>query len=226
MPELPEVETVKNQLKKRLIGKSIKQVKINYNQVIEYPSVTNFSKNIINQEFIDIKRRGKWLIFELNDYYLLSHLRMEGKYNFRNKNDIINKHEHIIFTLNDGIQLRYQDTRKFGKMHLIEKDKIDVVGPLIKLGLEPWDERLDKYYLKKKYMKKSIPIKTLLLDQNIIAGIGNIYADEILFLSNINPYTKPSQLSDNDLDNIIKSKGNDSNEWRHLINELRNDDNE
>ena len=205
MPELPEVETVKNQLKKRLIGKSIKQVKINYNQVIEYPSVTNFSKNIINQEFIDIKRRGKWLIFELNDYYLLSHLRMEGKYNFRNKNDIINKHEHIIFTLNDDIQLRYQDTRKFGKMHLIEKDKIDVVGPLIKLGLEPWDERLDKYYLKKKYMKKSIPIKTLLLDQNIIAGIGNIYADEILFLSNINPYTKSSQLSDNDLDNIIKN---------------------
>ena len=165
MPELPEVETVKNQLKNRLIGKSIKEVKINYNDIIEYPSIDNFKKNIINQEFIDIKRRGKWLIFELNDYYLLSHLRMEGKYFFHNKKDIVNKHEHVIFILNDDIELRYQDTRKFGKMHLIEKNKIDIVGPLVKLGLEPWDDKLDKYYLKQKYSRKNIPIKTVLLDQ-------------------------------------------------------------
>lgn len=204
MPELPEVETVKNQLKERLIGKRIKKINIRYNDIIEYPSINIFTNNIINQEFIDIKRRGKWLIFELNDYYLLSHLRMEGKYNFHNNNDPINKHEHVIFTLSDNIELRYHDTRKFGKMHLIEKNKIDVIGPLIKLGLEPWDERLDKYYLKQKFQRKNIPIKTVLLDQNIIAGIGNIYADEILFLSKINPYTKASILEDKDLDNIIK----------------------
>ena len=87
VPELPEVETVKNQLKLRLIGKKITQVKLNYNDVIEYPSIEKFTKSIIDQQFIDIKRRGKWLIFELDNYYLLSHLRMEGKYYFHKKED-------------------------------------------------------------------------------------------------------------------------------------------
>lgn len=205
MPELPEVETVKKQLKLKLIGRRINKVNILYNGLIEYPSIQLFQKNIINEEILDINRRGKWLIFELNNYYLLSHLRMEGKYSFHSPKDIINKHEHIIFSLDNNEELRYQDTRKFGKMHLIEKNKIDVLGPLIKLGLEPWDDRLDKYYLMKKYHRKNIAIKTVLLDQSIIAGIGNIYADEILFLSKINPYTKASLLKESDLDNIIKN---------------------
>lgn len=205
MPELPEVETVRKQLKLRLIGKKISKIDVRYNDIIEYPNVDEFQKKIINQEFIDIKRRGKWLVFELNNYYLLSHLRMEGKYNFHNKNDILNKHEHIIFSLDNNQELRYHDTRKFGKMHLIEKDKIDVKGPLVKLGLEPWDEELDKYYLIKKYHNKRLPIKTVLLDQSIIAGIGNIYADEILFISKINPYKKACDLEDREIERIIKT---------------------
>ena len=203
MPELPEVETVKNTLKLEVLNKTIKNVEVLWD-LIDYPSIDEFKKQIINQTIIDIKRRGKWLMFELNNYYLLSHLRMEGKYHIRNKGDKVSKHEHIIFEFSDDTELRYNDTRKFGKFHLIEKDKVYNVEPLCELGLEPWDELLNTKYLKEKYSTKKLPIKTVLLDQSIITGIGNIYADEILFLSGINPMKKCSELKSVELNNIIK----------------------
>lgn len=203
MPELPEVETVKNNLKLIVLNKTIKSVEILYN-LIDYPSIDEFKKNIVNQTIIDIKRRGKWLMFELNNYYLLSHLRMEGKYHIRKYGDIINKHEHVIFRFLDDSELRYNDTRKFGKFHLIEKDKVYSVPPLNELGLEPWDNNLNVFYLKEKYKNKKLPIKTVLLDQSIITGIGNIYADEILYKSSINPLKKCNELNDLELNNIIK----------------------
>ncbi len=202
MPELPEVETVKNTLKGKVLNKTIKKVQVLWN-LIDYPEVEKFKERIINQQIIDIKRRGKWLMFELNDYYLLSHLRMEGKYLIRKNGDEVTKHEHVIFTFDDNTQLRYHDTRKFGKMHLIEKDKVYKMKPLNELGLEPWDNNLTVDYLKDKYSTKKLPIKTVLLDQSIITGIGNIYADEILFLSHINPLCKCCNLSNEELEQII-----------------------
>lgn len=201
MPELPEVETVKETLKRKILNQKIIGIKVLYPQIIEYPSVQEFKKQIINQTIIDIKRRGKWLLFELNDYYLLSHLRMEGKYNIKS-NEEINKHEHIIFYF-ENFNLRYQDTRKFGRMYLYKKDEIYNKKPLNELGLEPWDSNLNEGYLKEKYKKIKKPIKEVLLDQSIIVGIGNIYADEILFLSKINPYKKPNELTSEELKNII-----------------------
>lgn len=202
MPELPEVETVKETLKKKLLGKIIKNVEIYHNNIIEYPTVEEFKLSIINQKINNMDRYGKWLIFELDDYYLLSHLRMEGKYFFRTNLDVRNKHEHVVFTLDD-IELRYMDVRKFGKMWLIGKDKINTIGPFIEMGLEPWDRSLTIDYLKNKYSKKRLPIKTVLLDQSIIVGIGNIYADEILFLSNINPLIPAKDLTYKNLSDII-----------------------
>jgi len=204
MPELPEVETVRLKLKTIVLNKKIVDVNILYGNIIEFPSSDEFKKQIINQTINDIKRLGKWLMFELDDYYLLSHLRMEGKYNFKNKNDLIDKHEHVIFLFDDNTELRYKDTRKFGKMHLIKKEDVYNVKPLNELGLEPWDLKLNINYLKEKYKNKKLPIKTVILDQNIITGIGNIYADEILFLSKINPLKKCNELSDIELENIIK----------------------
>ena len=204
MPELPEVETVRQGLKKLLLGRIIKRVCVYYDGIIEYPSVLEFTSNIENQRINDIDRFGKWLIFVLDDYYLLSHLRMEGKYFIKDASDELNKHEHVVFKLDNDSELRYMDVRKFGKMHLIPKDKIKDIGPLIDLGLEPWDKKLDISYLRDKYKNKKLPIKSVLLDQSIIVGIGNIYADEILFLAKINPYTRAMDLDDNDLFNIIK----------------------
>ncbi|MGE5456393.1 MAG: DNA-formamidopyrimidine glycosylase [Ignavibacteriales bacterium] len=203
MPELPEVETVKESLKKQLLNKKIVDVNIYYSNIVEYPTTDEFKIRIIDQMINNIERRGKWLMFELNDYYLLSHLRMEGKYNLTSPSTSINKHEHISFLLDDNTELRYQDTRKFGRMHLIKKEDIFNTKPLNELGLEPWDKNLTIDYLKLKYKNKKLPIKTVILDQSIIVGIGNIYADEILFLSKINPLKKSNELSNKELQSII-----------------------
>lgn len=203
MPELPEVETVKNTLRKQVLNKVIETSTVYWDNIIAYPEVEEFNKKIKNQKITDIKRRGKWLMFELDSFFLLSHLRMEGKYFIRKKHDERNKHEHVVFTFTDGTELRYHDTRKFGKMYLLEKENVFDLKPLNELGLEPWDDELNPNYLKEKFHTK--PIKTELLDQRIIVGIGNIYADEILFLSKIHPLRSAVELSDADLFNIINN---------------------
>ena len=203
MPELPEVETVKNALKRLVLNKKIKGVDIFHNNIIATPNIEEFKEKIKDQTINDIKRRGKWLLFELDNYYLVSHLRMEGKYFLKDKTEERNKHDHVIFDLGNE-ELRYNDTRKFGKMYLVDKEKLETSKPLNELGLEPWDEKLDINYLREKYKNKKIAIKSVLLDQSIITGIGNIYADEILFLSKINPLKKPIDLTDDELNDIIK----------------------
>ena len=205
MPELPEVETVKETLKKKVLNKIIKDVRVIYPNIIENVDSNTFISNLKNQTIIDITRRGKWLIFHLNDYYLLSHLRMEGKYFLKESSEETTKHQHIIFDFTDNTSLRYNDTRKFGRMYLTTKDKLEELKPIQELGLEPWDPNLTVTYLKDKYKTKRLPIKTVILDQGIITGIGNIYADEILFLSNINPYIPCYKLNSEDLNNIIKN---------------------
>lgn len=205
MPELPEVETIKETLKSKLINHTIKGIKILYPNIIEYPNVEQLKQEITGETIHNLIRRGKWLLFELDHYYLLSHLRMEGRYLFRTSNDPIEKHEHIIFQLENDMELRYKDTRKFGRMHFITKENLYKQKPLLNLGLEPWDEKLNIQYLKEKLKQKTIPIKTSLLDQSIIAGIGNIYANEILFLSTINPLKKSNHLNDKELNKIIQN---------------------
>lgn len=203
MPELPEVETVKETLKKQILNKMITEVEVFYEPIIA-TSISVFKEKIQNKTIMDIQRRGKWLLFDLEDSILLSHLRMEGKY-FLLKNEEVSKHEHVVFHFADNTTLRYHDTRKFGRMYLLEKKDAYQQKPLCELGLEPWDQLLTVNYLKQCYRNKTIPIKSVLLDQTIVVGIGNIYADEILFMSHINPYTLPSCLQENDLKMIIKN---------------------
>ena len=203
MPEIAEVETVRNTLKKRILNKRIKKVEVYYEPMIE-SDIDAFKKNLVGESFIDIKRRGKWLIFETEKYYLLSHLRMEGKYFIKDKQEIKDKHEHVIFTFIDDTTLRYADTRKFGRMNLILKTEIDNTECIKKQGLEPGDKKLTADYLLKKFEKKQLPIKTVLLDQTIISGLGNIYANEVLFAAGINPLTKACNLTKEDCERIVK----------------------
>ncbi len=205
MPEKPEVITVARKLENKLIGRKILETLVYYNKMIDYPSVDEFKEKIKNQEIYEITTRGKWIVMTLDDYFLLFHLRMEGKFFFRTKEDEKNKHEHVIFKLDNGVELRFADVRKFGKVMLIEKDKINTMKPYTELGLEPWDKNLTSNYLKEKYSKKTLPIKSVLLDQSIVTGIGNIYADEILFLSKINPLTKAKDLTDKNRKDIIEN---------------------
>lgn len=202
MPEIAEVETVRNTLKKNILHKKIIKVDIYYSKMIE-SNINDFKNNLINEEFIDIKRIGKWLIFELKDYYLLSHLRMEGKYFIKDVTQPLSKHEHIVITFFDNTDLRYHDTRKFGRMNLIKKDDINNVEALNKQGYEPNSKQLTKSYLYNKICKKNLAIKTLLLDQTIISGLGNIYADEVLFESGINPLKKGNEITLDECQKII-----------------------
>lgn len=204
MPEIAEVETVRRTLLQKIINHKIIDINVICDKIIE-SDLTSFKNNIINQEFIDIKRRGKWLIFELNDYYLLSHLRMEGKYFLKQHNEAIDKHEHIVFKLDRGIDLRYHDTRKFGKMILCKKEELYNLKPIKKQGIEPNDDKLTIQYLKDKLKNKNLPIKSILLDQTIISGLGNIYANEVLYDAKINPLKKGKDLNEKELKEIINS---------------------
>lgn len=205
MPEKPEVITVVNSLEKRILGKTIKKADVYWDNIIEYPGVDDFRKYIKNQTITELSCRGKWIVITLTDYLLLIHLRMEGKFFFRDKEEERNKHEHVVFTLDDNVEWRFHDVRKFGKMLLIEKDIAWKRKPLIELGLEYDDKSLDGTYLYKKLSTKTIPIKTSLLDQSIIAGIGNIYDDEILFSSHILPTTSSNKITKKQCDDIIKA---------------------
>jgi len=205
MPEKPEVITVAKKLSLRLIGKKIVSVKVLWKNIPEKITPEEFENKLKNEEILEITTRGKWLVFHLTDYLLLVHLRMEGKFFFREKGEAIRKHEHVIFTLDSNEELRFSDVRKFGKMRIIPKENPEQYEPFLSLGLEPWDKSLTPDYLLEHYKKKILPIKTTLLDQSIITGIGNIYADEILFLSKLNPETPTRNLTKRDCRNIIEN---------------------
>lgn len=200
MPELAEVQTVREVLKKQILNKKIKDIKILYDRIIEN-DLNFFKDSLINNKFIDIKRRGKYLIFETENNYLISHLRMEGKYFIKDHEDKIEKHEHIIFYFDD-FTLRYHDTRKFGRMKLINKDEIDNYFKDLGPDANTYKD-YDKLY--KIIKNKKLPIKSILLDQSILAGLGNIYVDEVLFASNINPLKIGMNITKEEVKNILES---------------------
>ena len=203
MTELPEVETVRRVLLNDLIGLKIEDVIIKYDRIIDCDK-SYFISNIKNKTFTDIKRRGKYLIFCLNEGYLISHLRMEGKYFYLNK-ELDNKHIHVIFNLSNGYKLMYQDTRKFGRMIYLNGD-IYNKEPLNKLGYDPiLDGMYDLDLIYKKIISKKIEIKTVLLNQEIITGLGNIYVDEVLFSSHINPLRLANSLNKEEVKAILDS---------------------
>lgn len=203
MPEIAEVETVRRTLLTKIINKKIKKVRVLYKNIIELKSLD--INNLVGESFIDIDRVGKWLIFKTEHYGLLSHLRMEGKFFIKKSEEEIQKHEHIIITFDDNVDLRYHDTRKFGRMILCNKKDIYKLEEIKKQGFEPNSKELTKEYLYNKICKLNIPIKTILLDQTIISGLGNIYANEVLFEAKINPFKKGKEITIEECNEIIKS---------------------
>lgn len=196
MPELPEVETVKRRLSPIVIGKKITSVDVFYDKY-------NHLKDIKDELILDINRKGKFLIFYLSNHTMVSHLRMEGKYRIE-KNPIKNKHDLVYFYLDDGNTLVYNDTRKFGVFNLFSKDTdVYTKEPLINVGPEPF--YITKEELLESLKGKSVHIKTALLDQTIISGLGNIYVDEVLFMSKVNPFREASSITIDEAESIIKN---------------------
>lgn len=205
MPELPEVETVRRTLEQLVIEKTIKDVEIYWPKIIKAPEpVEQFSDALIGQTIHEIGRRGKFLIFQLDDYSLVSHLRMEGKYAVYPESEPRDKHTHVVFTFTDGYQLRYRDVRKFGTMHLFKKGEEVSNMPLLHLGPEPLSDEFTIADLSMKLAKTNRKIKSVLLDQTVVVGIGNIYVDESLFRAGIHPERMASSLT---LDEITRIHG-------------------
>ena len=204
MPELPEVETVKNVLSGIVKNRKILKIDIYRDKTIEGDS-KKFAKELVGETFLSMSRRGKYLIFHLtNDKVIISHLRMEGKYYEFLENEPDSKYAKVVFHLDNGHKLCFDDMRCFGTLELSSEDKYMSLPGLAKLGPEPFeiDDVSDLY---KKAKRISKPIKTALLDQTLTTGLGNIYVDEVLYASNIHPLTSASHLSKDDWSRVIRN---------------------
>lgn len=203
MPELPEVETVRRTLEQLVLHKEIKQVSVTWPKIIKKPvDVEQFQDALIGQIIQGIGRRGKFLIIDTTDYALVSHLRMEGKYGLYQPDEPIDKHTHVIFHFTDGTQLRYRDVRKFGTMHLFTRGTELEQLPLSQLGPEPFSAEFTVERMKNMFAKTERSVKTVLLDQKVVVGLGNIYVDEALFRAGIHPERTASSLRKKELEKL------------------------
>jgi formamidopyrimidine-DNA glycosylase len=217
MPELPEVEVTRRTLLKFIENKVIKNIKIN-NPNLRFKIPANFKKNVTGQKIIKVLRRSKYILIYLkNDYVMIAHLGMSGKFLIKNNyskdflktsyysNEFSSKHNHLEFFFSNNLKVIYNDPRRFGFFLLDKISKLDVNKFLSKLGPEPLGKDLKKDYLILKTKATQRTIKTLLMDQRFISGIGNIYANEILFLAKIKPNKISSKLSLVDIDRLHPS---------------------
>jgi len=217
MPELPEVEIVKRSLVKTINKAKIVDIKIQ-NKKLRYVISKDICKYLINQQIIKISRRSKYLIFHFKNNFLLVHLGMTGKFLVMRKIDntlfktsfyydlnILPKHNHIYFTLNNGLTLVYNDVRRFGFIKLYNHTNLNKIKYIQKLGLEPLNRRFNLFYFKQFIKGRKKNIKSLLMDQTFISGLGNIYVNEVLYMSKINPSRFCNNLNDIDIKRIILS---------------------
>lgn len=191
MPELPEVETIVRVLETNLKHKKVLDVALYYTPLLEKDSLP---LNVLkNTHFTDFRRRGKYLIFEFNHTYKwIVHLRMEGKFHLYKDDTPKSKHTHLWMHVNDTY-VHYLDTRKFSRMAVVRDE--DAYFETKNLGMEPFDLNLTADYLYSAFQRKSKALKATLLDQSIVTGIGNIYADEILFRTKIHPLQPTNSMS-------------------------------
>ena len=196
MPELPEVETVRQTLLEFLPGLRIEHVDVHLPRIIKHPSVPELQAGLTGKIILDIERRGKYLLFRLTDQQtLVIHLRMTGQLRYLAAAEPVLRHTHVIFHLHDGHELRFTDMRQFGAMYLAPDEKIAAIAGLDKLGWEPLEEfPVDEFVAA--LQNRRAKIKSLLLNQHFVAGLGNIYADEALFLAGIHPAVPADALTE------------------------------
>lgn len=193
MPELPEVQTLVDDLiAAGLVAQTITAARVYWPRSVAVPAPSAFCRHIRGKTIASIGRRGKFLVLQLApESYLLIHLRMSGRLHLVPTKTKRSKHEHIVLHLDSSQQLRLHDTRKFGRMFLVQDPQV-VLG---KLGVEPLDRRFTAAALQRMLRARKRQIKPLLLDQTFIAGLGNIYVDEALWGANIHPLRPANSLS-------------------------------
>jgi len=204
VPELPEVETIVITLRPKLAGAVITGAEIFFPKVIEYPTPEEFNCVIKSKEIIDIKRRGKYLLWELSGgLVLVLHLRMTGRLIYSPSAGPPTKHTRLILNFAGGSQLRFEDPRKFGRTWLLPQGSLKELATIWALGPEPLGNSFSAGYLAEALKNRSTMIKTLLLDQKIVAGLGNIYADEALHLAGIAPWRPAKSLDLGEVSHLV-----------------------
>jgi formamidopyrimidine-DNA glycosylase len=199
MPELPEVETIKNEIAPCITGKRIVRVILPDPGAVKEPQPAIFMRALKNITIQSVRRRGKYLIFTLsNNTFMVIHLRMTGSLLFDCPEDHFTR---VIFLFEDGGRLAFSDRRRLGVVRLVNSVReIDD-----KLGPEPLDRTFTAAKLKERLRGRTAPIKAVLLDQRVVAGVGNMYADELLFMAQIHPLRKTDSLTEKEVKNMHRA---------------------
>jgi formamidopyrimidine-DNA glycosylase len=196
MPELPEVETMVRDLRPRVLGRRIARVRADWEGEVVWPTFRALKRRVEGQEITGLKRRGKYAIFDLTSGdHLIVHRGMSGSLLHRGRDDPMEPHVRIRFDLDDGTQLRLNDPRKFGKVFLIDSAGSERPLPWRKMGPEPLDSEFTVESLAERLKGRTGLLKPLLLNQQIVAGLGNIYVDEALYRAGLHPQRRANTLT-------------------------------
>ncbi|MDQ0203302.1 DNA-formamidopyrimidine glycosylase [Pectinatus haikarae] len=206
MPEMPEVETIRRTLEKRILGKTIEYIEILLPRLIKFPELSLYEKRLTGQKIVKMRREGKYLIMQMeNNIMAVFHLRMTGRLCYVKKGYEEDKYKKIIFYLDNGDKVIYADMRTFGTLYAIREEEREKIKGLYELGCEPLSKDFTVSYLVSRLKKNSGKIKMFLLNQKNIAGLGNIYVDEALFLAGINPEKISSFVNENEAELLCAS---------------------
>ncbi len=206
MPELPEVETIRNKFRlgtdeiPSVVGKKITDVDLLWDRTLDTPTKEEFTRRLPGQTITDIGRRAKYLLFHLEADTLIIHLRMSGDLWYESAEDPVAPHHRMLLYLDNGHRLAFNDTRKFGRVWLLD----DPDTLLAKIGPEPLNENFSAEDFYSRLQNHRRQLKPLLLDQHFIAGVGNIYADEALHRAGIHPQTRSHTISASLSDQLLK----------------------
>ena len=205
MPELPEVETVCRGLRAQILGRRIEGVEVRNAAVIHQNlAPEEFAARLRGRSICGVERRGKYILIVLDQGWLVCHLRMTGKLLVRAQEAAPELHTHVVFALDGGLALHYNDVRRFGGFTWSDSDP-RALAPLSALGPEPLEEDFDAAYLYASARGRKRPVKSHILDQGVVAGIGNIYADEILFRAGVRPKKSAARLTKADCDALVRA---------------------
>ena len=206
MPEMPEVEIIRRYLDTQVAGKTIMNLDIRLPRMIKWPDVEGFRALVTGRTIKSMNRRGKYLLMELdNDSKVVFHLRMTGRLVYEPTGDTSDHHARVIFHLQDGASLVYGDTRTLGTIHGLKPQELGMLKGLAEMGPEPLSAEFTAEYLYKTANQRKVAIKSFLLNQKYIGGIGNIYADEALFLARIHPLRPANSLKQSECSRLWES---------------------
>ncbi len=201
MPELPEVETIAAGLRTLLIGRTIRAARVGWDKTVARPAVAEFEARLPGRCIVNVSRRGKYVVLQLDEGSLLVHLKMTGRLLVTSAREPLDKHVHLALDLDDGRQLRFHDTRKFGRVYLVTDPAEVTVG----LGPEPVAVDFTAADFRRLLAGRKGRLKSLLMNQEFLAGLGNIYADEALFAARLHPLRQASSLTPDEQDRLYEA---------------------